>query len=375
MVVEIRPVQSRAERRAFVRFPWKIYAGRYPAWVPPLLSEERKRIDPNRNPFYDHGAVQLFLAYRDGQIVGRIAAIENTLHNEFHGDKVGFFGLFEAVDEPEVANALLDRAAGWVASRGLDRLRGPTNFSTNEDCGLLVENFDDPPTVMMPYNPPYYEGLFTGWGLTKVKDLLAHKGTEEVFDTERFAALERRIKRAEPHVSVRGLRMDRFNEEVDLVRDLYNSAWEKNWGFVPMTDAEVDHMAKQLKPIVDPDLALIGEYNGEPVGFALALPDVNQAIRHLNGRLFPFGIFKLLWHIRRINGIRIITLGLKPDYRKSALPSLLYIEIFKRGTGKGHTWGESSWVLEDNQAMLSSLDKMRFWRYKTYRLYEKALEG
>jgi GNAT superfamily N-acetyltransferase len=277
------------------------------------------------------------------------------------------------VDEPGVANALLDRAADWVKGRGLDRLRGPTNFSTNEDCGLLVENFDDPPMVMMPYNPPYYESLLTGWGLAKVKDLLAHKGTEEVFDRKRFETLYRRVKRAEPRVAVRGLRMDRFSEEVDLVRDLYNSAWEKNWGFVPMTDAEVDHMAKQLKPIVDPDLALIGEHDGEPVGFALALPDVNQAIRHVNGRLFPFGIFKLFWYIRRINGIRIITLGLKPEYRKSGLATLLYFEIFKRGTGKGHSWGESSWVLEDNQAMLSGLEKMRFWRYKTYRLYEKAL--
>ncbi len=375
MGVEIRPVQSRAERRTFIRFPWKIYAGRYPAWVPPLLSEERKRIDPKKSPFFGHGAVQLFLAYRDGRTVGRIAAIENSLHNEFHADNVGFFGMFESVEDPEVAGALLDRAAEWVEGRGLDRLRGPMNFSTNEDCGLLVDNFDDPPMVMMPYNPPFYEGLLTGWGLEKVKDLLAHKGTVTKFDRDRIEQLERRIKRSEPRVSVRSLRMDRFDEEVDLVRELYNAAWEKNWGFVPMTDAEVDHMAKQLKPIVDPDLALIGELHGEPVGFALALPDVNQAIRHLNGRLFPFGILKLLWHMRRINGIRIITLGLKPEYRKSGLASLFYFEIFKRATGKGHTWGESSWVLEDNHPMLSGLEKMRFWRYKTYRLYEKVLSG
>ncbi len=375
MGVDIRPVQTRAERRTFVRLPWSIYAGRYPAWVPPLLSEERKRIDPKHNPFFGHGAVQLFLAYRGGRAVGRIAAIENSLHNEFHAEKVGFFGMFECEEDPEVADALLDRAAEWVAGRGLDRLRGPTNFSTNEDCGLLVENFEDPPVVMMPYNPPYYEGLLTGWGLEKVKDLLAHKGTVAKFDKGRLELLERRIRRSEPRVAVRGLRMDKFDEEVDLVRGLYNAAWEKNWGFVPMTDAEVDHMAKQLKPVVDPDLALIGEHDGEPVGFALALPDINQAIRHLNGRLFPFGVLKLLWHMRRINGIRIITLGLKPEYRKSGLATLLYFEVFKRGTGKGHTWGESSWVLEDNMPMLGGLEKMRFWRYKTYRLYEKAIAG
>ena len=339
------------------------------------MSEERKRIDPWHNPFFGHGAVQLYLAYRGGRAVGRIAAIENSLHNEFHAEKVGFFGMFECEEDPDVANALLDRAAEWVAGRGLDRLRGPTNFSTNEDCGLLVENFEDPPVVMMPYNPPYYEELLTGWGLEKVKDLLAHKGTVAKFDKARIELLERRIRRSEPRVSVRGLRMDRFDEEVDLVRELYNAAWERNWGFVPMTDAEVDHMAKQLKPVVDPDLALIGEHDGEPVGFALALPDINQAIRHLNGRLFPFGVLKLLWHMRRINGIRIITLGLKPEYRKSGLATLLYFEVFKRSTGKGHTWGESSWILEDNMPMLSGLEKMRFWRYKTYRLYEKAIAG
>jgi len=199
--------------------------------------------------------------------------------------------------------------------------------------------------VMMPYNPPYYEQLLTGWGLEKVKDLLAYKGTVAKFDNKRLELLERRIRRAEPRVAVRGLRMKEFG----------------------------DHMAKQLKPIVDPDLALIGEHDGEPVGFALALPDVNQAIRHVNGRLFPFGIFKLLWHMRRINGIRIITLGLKPEHRKSGLASLLYFEVFKRARAQGHTWGESSWVLEDNHPMLSGLEKMRFWLYKTYRVYEKAV--
>jgi GNAT superfamily N-acetyltransferase len=373
MSVEVRPVQSRAERRAFVRFPWNIYPGRYPAWVPPLLSEERKRIDPKKNPFFEHGAVQLFLAYQGGKLAGRIAAIENRLHNEFHGDNVGFFGMFESVEDADVAAALLDRAAEWVRGRGLDRLRGPTNFSTNEDCGLLLDNFEDPPMVMMPYNPPYYAQLLEKWGLEKVKDLLGFRGTVKGFPVERLEQLARRFSRSGTGMSVRGLRMNRFNEEVELIRQLYNSAWEKNWGFVPMTDAEVDHMAKQLKPVVDPELALIGEINGEPIGFALALPDVNQAIRHLNGRLFPFGSAKLLWHMKRINGVRIITLGLKEEYRQTGLASLFYLEVFKRAMRGGHTWGESSWILEDNMQMLSGAEKMKFVLYKTYRLYEKAL--
>jgi GNAT superfamily N-acetyltransferase len=373
MRVDVKSVQTRAERRAFIRFPWQIYRGRYPAWVPPLLSEERKRIDPKQNPFFDHGAVELFVAYRGERLAGRIAAIENRLHNEFHSDRVGFFGMFESENDPEVANALLDEAAAWVKDRGLDRLRGPTNFSTNEECGLLVENFEDPPYVMMTYNPPYYEGLLTGWGFEKAKDLLAYEGRQETFDQERFAGLDGMIQRSGLDIRVRSLRMGRFEDEVALVRDLYNAAWERNWGFVPMTDAEVDHLAAQLKPVIDPDLALIGEINGEPAGFALALPNVNQAIRHLNGRLFPFGLFKFLWYRRRVKGIRVITLGLKEEYRRRGLAPLFYIEIFKRAMSKGHTFGESSWILEDNQIMRGAADKMGFRLYKTYRLYERAL--
>jgi GNAT superfamily N-acetyltransferase len=375
MSIEIRPVETRAERRTFVRYPWRIYPGRYPAWVPPLLTEEHKRIDPRKNPFFGHGAVQLFLAYKDGRVAGRIAAIENTLHNEYHKDKVGFFGLFESVEDQEVANALLDRAAEWVGGRGLDTLRGPTNFSTNEECGLQINNFDSAPYVMMTYNPPYYVDLLEGWGLSKAKDLLAYAVRQEEFNQPRFAKMEQLIERFGRNVNVRSIRMDRFEQEVALVRKLYNSAWERNWGFVPMTDAEVDHMAKQLKPVVDPDLALIGEVEGEPVGFALALPDVNQAIRHANGRLLPFGLIKLIWHMRRVNGIRIITLGIVAAHRGGPVAPMFYYEIFKRGIRKGHQVAESSWILEDNQPMRQGAEKMGFHAYKTYRLYEKSISG
>ena len=336
--------------------------------------EERKRIDPKTNPFFGHGVVELFLAYKDGRPVGRIAAIENTLHNEFHEDRVGFFGMFESVDDPDVAGGLLDTAAAWVKGRGLDVLRGPTNFSINEECGLLVDAFDSSPYVMMTYNPPYYEPLLEGWGLVKAKDLFAYEGNRERFNRSRFEGLRKRLsKRSGLDMRVRSIRMKQFDEEVALIRDLYNAAWERNWGFVPMTDAEVDYMAKQLKPVIDPDLAMIGEINGEPAGFALALPDINQAIRRLNGRLLPFGILRLLWYMRRINGVRIITLGIKPEYRRSGLDALFYIEIFSRGTGKGHTRGESSWILEDNHLMRGALEKMGFSPYKTYRLYDRAL--
>lgn len=373
MSVEISPVETGRGRRTFARLPWRIYPGRYPAWVPPLLSEERKRIDPKRNPFFGHGTVQLFLAHKDGQPAGRIAAIDNALHNEFHGEKVGFFGLFESIEDQEVASALLEKAADWARERGLDHLRGPVNFSTNEDCGLLIENFEEPPMIMMPFNPPYYPGLLEGWGLVKVKDLIAYKGLGSEFDLDRFERLEALVKRSGVDIRVRSLRMERFAEEVELVRELYNSAWEKNWGFVPMTDEEVDHMAKQLKPIVDPDLVLFAEINGETAGFALSLPDVNQAIRHCNGRLFPIGILKLLRGMRNIDGIRVITLGLKEEYRRTGLATFLYLETWRRGSANGHTWCECSWVLEDNRDMIGGLEKMNFAPYKTYRIYEKPL--
>ncbi|UCF18325.1 MAG: N-acetyltransferase [Gemmatimonadota bacterium] len=372
MSIQVRPVETRGERKSFLHFPWRIYPGKYPAWVPPLLIEEKKRLDPG-NPFFAHGAVQPFLAYKNGRPVGRIVAIENGLHNRVHEDKVGFFGLFEAEDDAAVAGALLDRAGEWVVDRGLDRLRGPTSLSTNDECGLLVDNFQSAPYVMMAYNPPYYVDLLEAWGLEKAKDLLAYEVREEDFDRQRLASLERIIERSNTDLRVRSIRMDRFEEEVSLVRDLYNAAWERNWGFVPMTDEEVTYMAKQLKPVIDPELALIGEAEGKPAGFALALPDVNQAIRKANGRLFPFGLIRLLWHMRRISGIRVLTLGILKGYRKSLMAPLLYSEIFRRGTGKGHRVAESSWILEDNYSMIQGVEKMGFRRYKTYRLYERAL--
>ena len=373
MSIEIRPVASGDERRAFLHLPWDIYPGRYPAWVPPLISEEKKRIDPKANPFFEHGEVQLFLAYSGDEAVGRVAAVENRLHNEFHDERVGFFGLFEVGEDGEAAHALLDAAADWVSARGLTALRGPADFSTNEECGLLLDNFEDPPYVLMTYNPPYYADLLESWGLEKAKDLLAHWGRYDTVDQERLRRFERFARRSKLDYEVRSLNMKRFEEEVDLVRELYNQVWERNWGFVPMTDAEVDHMAKALKPVVQPDLVLFLEVDGEPVGFALALPDVNQALQHLNGRLLPFGIFKFLWYLRRVDRMRVLTLGLKEEYRKTGLDAVMYLELFRRGRRLGIDEAESSWILEDNQMMNRAVQKLGFSHYKTYRLYEKKL--
>jgi len=334
--------------------------------------EEKKRLDPKKNPFFEHGSVELFLAYRGGEPVGRIAAVENTLHNEIHSDRMGFFGQFECLEDEEASRALLDQAATWVRARGLTTIRGPVNFSLNEESGLLVDAFDDPPAILMTYNPPYYQQLLESWGLEKAKDLWAWVGEKKGFDQARFGRLEKLIARSPHDIRVRPLDMKNFQREVELVRDLYNQAWEANWGFVPMTDAEVDHMAKGLKPVVDPNLALIGEIDGKPAGFSLSLPDINQAIAGINGRLLPFGFLKFFMGMKKITRLRIITLGLLPEYRRSGLDALFYLETFKRGTAKGY-YGESSWILEDNTLMNRSLEKMGFKVYKTYRLYDKVL--
>jgi GNAT superfamily N-acetyltransferase len=370
--LQILPVRSASDRKAFLRLPWSIYPERHPAWVPPLLREERKRLDPDRNPFFQHGAVELFLALRHGIPVGRIAAVENTLHNEYHRDQVGFFGQFESVDDPGVAGALLEAAAAWLHRRGLTMIRGPVNFSLNEESGLLVDGFEDPPAILMTYNPPYYRGLLEGWGMTQAKDLWAWVGDRSVFEERRFRTLDRVIRRSGAAVQVRGLDMRDFPAEVDLVRSLYNRAWKDNWGFTPMTDAEVAHMARGLKPIIDPELALIGLVDGEPAGFALSLPDVNQALKPLNGRLFPFGFLRFLHGRKHIDRVRIITLGVLPEHRRTGLDALFYLETFRRATAKGYH-GESSWVLEDNTLMNRALSKMGFRIYKTYRIYEKSL--
>lgn len=369
--IHVAPVRSRADRRSFLRLPWSIYPGRYPAWVPPLLAQEKQRIDRARNPFFEHGEVELYLARDGDRPVGRVAAVENRLHNEVQGERAAFFGLFETVDDPAVAEALLDAVAAWARERGLDLLRGPASFSTNDECGLLVDGFDDPPTILMPYHPPYYGGLCEGWGLTKAMDLLAFEASTREMRDGRLAKLERLFQRAGHDFRLRPVEMRRFPQELALVRELYNRCWEKNWGFVPMTAAEIDALARELKPVLDPRLALIAMAGDEPVGFALALPDFNQVLRRLDGRLFPLGILKLLWYRRKIDRARVITLGILPEYRRTGLDALLYRGLLEARPRLARA--ESSWVLEENRLMCQAIEKVGFRRSKTYRMYSRSL--
>ena len=378
MVLDIRPVSSRREMGEFIQLPWKIYKD-YPHWVPPLRLQLKTTLNPQKNPFFEHADVAFFVCREGSEVVGRIAAILNENHNAFHKEKVGFFGFFESIQNFDVAKVLLDAASQWVKEKGMVLLRGPMSFSTNDECGFLIEGFDSSPMVMMPYNPEYYLEFMEEYGFQKVKDLLAYViYRQELPHRLRRAAelIQRRRK-----ITLRSINLKDFEREVERMKEIYNSAWERNWGFVPMTDKEFTHMAKDLrekvigKSVIDPDLVLIAEVKGEPVGFSLALPDINQALKKVNGRLFPFGLLKLRWYMRKIDAMRLITLGVKKQYRRLGIDGLFYYETFRRGLEKGYRMGEASWILEDNIMMKRGAENVGATIYKRYRVYEKSLKS
>lgn len=373
MSITVEPVRSGRDLHDFVALPWRLYRGD-PHWIPPLIGDVKALFDPARNPFFQHGDIRPLLARRDGRIVGRIAAIRNRNHESFQDEAVGFFGFFECEDDTEAARALFDAVRAYHREQGLPRFIGPMNPSTNDDCGLLVEGFDTPPAVMMTHGRPYYPRLVEESGLVKAKDLLAYcmDAPNVPERLERGGAL---AQERNPEIVVRPLDKKRFAEDVEAFRAVYNSAWEKNWGFVPMTGAEIDHMAKQLKPVIDPGLILIAEHKGKPVGFALGLPDLNQAVKHANGRLFPFGLLRILWAARHIHRARILVLGLVQEYRHTGIDVIMYRDLYRHGVKKGYSWGEFSWVLEDNWAIRKPLENFGAKPYKTYRIYEGRADG
>ncbi|HZI21534.1 MAG TPA: hypothetical protein VFD76_03430 [Gemmatimonadales bacterium] len=335
-----------------------------------MRMDVRTLLTPSKNPFFEHAQAQYFLALADGRTVGRIAAIKNDAHTREHGDKVGFYGFFECVNDPAVARALFDAAAAWLRERGLRVMRGPMSPSINDECGLLIEGLDTPPTLMMPHNPAYYVGLHDGYGFTKAKDLLAFEGSGGQIP-ERIARAATVIAERK-RITLRPLNMKHFKEEVELVKALYNQAWEKNWGFVPLTEAEIDHLAKQLKPIVVPDLVCFAEREGKVIGFAVALPDFNVALKHNpSGRLL--GLPKILWYSRKITRCRILLLGTLKEYRMTGVDALMYHWIWSKGLAHGYTWGEGGWILEDNAPMVNAALQLGFRPYKTYRIYDKPL--
>lgn len=376
--VTVRPVVTKADLQRFIDLPYQLNA-RDPNWVPPLRMDVSTILDRKKNPFFEHAVAEYFLAERDGAVVGRVAANHNVLHNSTHDDKVGFFGFFESIDDQAVADALLAASEDWIRGRGLDTLRGPASFSVNDECGLLVDGYDTPNTLMMPHNPPYYQRLLERAGLVKAKDLLAYQGGA----LDHVAPTPERLLRAvnlimkRNGITLRQIDMKNFEAEVDLIKKLYNASWEKNWGFVPMTDHEIEHLAKQFKPVVIPELVVFAIKDGQAIGFGLALPDLNEVLRtNRNGRLIP-ALFTILWKLKtkKLTRARIPLLGVTREFRGLGIDSALYHWIWSKAGERGIGWGEGGWILEDNPGMNLGLQKMGFTVYKTYRMYDRPVRA
>ncbi len=381
MAVTIKPLslESRQDIEAFLHLPWKIYiqnGKRDPNWVPPFLDDQRSLLNTKKNPFFQHARVQLFGAYNDkNELVGRISASVDDNFNNFHNEKVGFWGWFECINDLEVAKALFQAAAGFLKAQGQTVMRGPSSFTSNDDYfGFLLEGYDSPARIAMTYNPPYYHELSEKSGLAKVKDLYAWYLPAMDPLPERIVRIAERVKKRE-RITIRPLNMKRLYEDAAILKELYNKIWEKNWGFVPMTDAEFNYQVGKLKDIVWPDFVVFAEVDGKAIGFNLVVPDVNQALIKMDGELFswsdPFALIKFL--TTKFDDTREMAMGIHPDYRNKGLEAVMYLEALKTGIKRKIKGGELSWTLEDNEGINNGITAMGGKIIKKYRLYEKAL--
>jgi GNAT superfamily N-acetyltransferase len=377
--VEIRRVESKGERKQFLDVPYRLYATE-PLWVPPLRMERKDHIDPKKNPFFEHADVQFFLALRDGRPIGRISAHIDRNLNEFQDNQWGLFGFFECEDDPEAARALVDAAEAWLRERGRDRMVGPMDYTTNDECGVLIEGHDRPPLILCPWQYPYYQRLLEeACGLSKAMDLLMWElhieGKENVHSAiwEMAAAVEPKYG-----IVVRPMRKRDLDNEVSKFLEVYNAAWENNWASVPLTDDEVRHYAKQLKPVLDENWAMIAERKdtGEVVGAALTLPDFNQVLAHVkDGRLLPFGWLAALRNRKNIDRVRVFALGVKPEYQHTGVAARMYEMHFEAAARTPQSWGEMGWILETNKAMNRAMEGMGGKVVRRYRVYERELSA
>ncbi len=367
--VEIKKVVTRSDLLTFIKIPWKIYKGD-PYWVPPLIIEQKKLLSKEKNPFFKNADAEYFLAYKNGKPVGRIAAIVNQTHLKYHNDQSGHFGFFECINDQSVADSLFSIAKEWIKKKGLRYMKGPANPSSNDIYGMLIEGFDDSPRLLMPYNPSYYIELCESCGMKKAKDLYAWKIVSEKILASEKLKRGQDLVRKRYDLKISQLDMKNFQKELEKFKYVYNKAWAPNWGFVPMTEEQIDSMAKEMKPLAEPSLVIFGEIRGNLVGAALTMLDYNQIFRTMNGKLFPFNFIKLFTHKKKMSWLRILTLGIIPEYQRKGLDSVFYWEILHRAKALGINCGEASWVLEDNNMMNRGLELMNADRYKKYRIWE-----
>ncbi|UCG93544.1 MAG: GNAT family N-acetyltransferase [Candidatus Aerophobus sp.] len=369
--IQITPVRTKRELTKFIKFPWKVYKNN-PYWVPPLIFERKRFLNPKVNPFFSHAELVLFLAYREEDIVGRIAAVIDSQFIDYYKQDVGYFGLFECLPDYSIACALFQKVESWLEERGIKRILGPMNLSTNRECGLLIEGFDLSPAAMMPYNPPYYQEYLERYGFEKAMDLYAYFVDFSNYPEEEFreGLLE---KLSRKNFSVRSISL-KDPEEIKRIRNVYNSAWSENWGFVPLTEQELWYMVEELRKVVIPDMALVAEKDGEIVGFSLTIHDINQVLKRINGRLFPLGIFKWFYFKKQIDLLRGLTMGVTKECRHTGVEVLLYFKIAEISRAKGCPRYEISWVLEDNAPLNNLLTKkLNAQLYKKYRIFGKDL--
>jgi hypothetical protein len=376
MSLEVVPVQSEEDREAFLRLPWQLYKSD-PAWIPNLLFLQRERFDTKKNPFFEHGEAQLFLARRNGVAVGRISAQVNHAHNERHCEHTGFFGFFESENDPETSKWLFEAAESWLGRQGMTLSRGPLNFTLNDEVGLLVEGFDNPPMVDTTHALPYYGGLVECAGYSKAVDLLAYRWQITDPPQRMMEAVER--TRAVPGLAVRRANLRQFDREVAILLDIYNDAWQDNWGYVPVSPREAKKLASDLRLIVDPKVVIIAEIDGEPAGMIVGIPNLNEAIRDFNGYLNPVNVLKLIWRLK-VRGTRtgrILLFGVKRKFQRRrelfGLPFLLLYELYRGAIERRYEWAEESWILETNKAMNAIMPYWDAYVYKRYRIYEKQL--
>ncbi len=366
----VKPVETRAERKQFLELPWQINRGN-PNWVPPLRQNQEELVGYRRHPFYDDAEGQTFIALSGGKPVGRVMAILNHCHNRQHKENRGFFGFFESVDDQEVATGLFAAVRDWFAKRGVTELRGPTNPSMNYESGLLIEGFDQPPYFMMTYNPPYYQRLIEGCGFAKSQDMFAFGARTEILrnlDKKLGFIVEECRRRFD--VKLRSGDKRHFARDVRLFLNIYNQAMINSWGFIPMSDAEIDHMAASLKHLIVPELTSIAEIEGRTVGFMFGLLDYNDRIKRIDGRLFPFGFLRLLWNKKAIKRIRLISTNVIPEYQKWGVGLVIGSHLVPTAINWGIEDAEFSWVLESNNLSFGTLKRGGAKITKTYRMFD-----
>jgi hypothetical protein len=375
--VSIRPVRTRRELKRFVKVPFRLHRDR-PQWVPPLILERMEFLNRKKNPWFQHGEAEFFIAERDGEPVGRISAQVDSRWDEYQGGSDAMFGFFEATEDPEVVAALFDAAAGWARAKGRRRLLGPMDFTTNDEIGILVEGFERRPMILEPWHPPFYGELIEAEGFAKAMDVLMWElqfgdlKEGKRFDPSIHAAAEKALK--DEGIAIRTMRKREMADEVRRFMDIYNEAWGHNWGFVPITDAEVEFQAKNLKQVIDERWAYMAEKDGEAIGAALTLPDINQVMAKLNGRLLPFGWARFLLGKRKIDQCRVFALGVKHEHRHTGVAAGLYLKHLEEAAVPGGiVGGEMGWILETNEPMNRAMEGMGGKVVKKYRLYEKRL--